>query len=185
MRFRIALTTALAVTGMITGIFTLSGSTPAASARSASYKAARMHRATTLPNTALALFDVPTKVHSSLSAALVVNGRTIAPIAIPVAVPVAPPVAATPPPPPPVPVTDANSVNTEDWTCIRVHESGDQYNNPADPSGAYGILISTWHEFGYSGWPYEAPASVQDHLALELHSLYGFHPWSSRYACGL
>jgi hypothetical protein len=76
-------------------------------------------------------------------------------------------------------------VATSDWGCIRTHESGDEYNDPARPSGAYGILIGTWHAFGYSGWPYEAPASVQDHLALELYSLYGFHPWSTRIACGL
>ena len=57
-----------------------------------------------------------------------------------------------------------------DWTCIRVHESGDQYNSPAAPSGAYGILISTWRSFGYSGWPYEAPPSLQDRVALELYA---------------
>jgi len=82
-------------------------------------------------------------------------------------------------------VTDATSVDTADWACIRVHESGDQYNNPADPSGAYGILLSTWRSFGYAGWPYEAPAGVQDQLALELYARDGFDPWSSRFACGL
>jgi hypothetical protein len=69
--------------------------------------------------------------------------------------------------------------------CIRIHESGNVYNDPNKPSGAYGILVSTWHDFGYSGWPYQAPPVEQDHLALELYSLYGFHPWSSRFACGL
>jgi hypothetical protein len=82
-------------------------------------------------------------------------------------------------------VTDATSVDTADWMCIRVHESGDQYNSVAAPSGAYGILISTWREFGYSGWPYEAPASVQDKVALELYARFGWAPWSSRFACGL
>ena len=82
-------------------------------------------------------------------------------------------------------MTDATSVDTADWACIRVHESGDQYNNPADPSGAYGILLSTWRSFGYAGWPYEAPAGVQDQLALELYARDGFDPWSSRFACGL
>jgi hypothetical protein len=82
-------------------------------------------------------------------------------------------------------VTDANSVSTADWQCIRVHESGDRYNSPAAPSGAYGILISTWRSFGLSGWPYQAPASEQDQVALELYARYGFHPWSSRFACGL
>ncbi|HEY3845054.1 MAG TPA: hypothetical protein VGL48_17545 [Acidimicrobiales bacterium] len=69
--------------------------------------------------------------------------------------------------------------------CIRIHESGDRYNDPSEPSGAYGILLSTWQSFGYSGWPYEAAPAVQDALALRLYSMYGFHPWSSRYACGL
>ena len=88
---------------------------------------------------------------------------------------------------PPVapPVTDATSVDTANWACIRVHESGDQYNSPAAPSVAYGILISTWREFGYSGWPYQAPASVQDQVALELYARFGWEPWSSRFACGL
>ncbi|HEX4082436.1 MAG TPA: transglycosylase family protein, partial [Acidimicrobiales bacterium] len=99
--------------------------------------------------------------------------------AIPVAVP------APPPPPPPPPPTDATSTTTADWQCIRVHESGDEYNDAARPSGAYGILVSTWRSFGYSGWPYEAAPAVQDALALRLYAEYGWHPWSTRYACGL
>jgi hypothetical protein len=66
-----------------------------------------------------------------------------------------------------------------------MRESGDRYNSAAAPSGAYGILISTWRSFGLSGWPYQAAPSVQDQIALELHARYGFAPWSSRYACGL
>jgi hypothetical protein len=92
--------------------------------------------------------------------------------------------AATAPAPPPPP-TDATSVATADWQCIRVHESGDRYNSVAAPSGAYGIIQVTWHSFGQPGWPYEAPAAVQDALALRLYSLYGWHPWGSRWACGL
>jgi hypothetical protein len=44
---------------------------------------------------------------------------------------------------------------------------------------------STWQSFGYSGWPYQAAPAVQDTLALQLHTEYGFDPWSSRFACGL
>jgi hypothetical protein len=66
-----------------------------------------------------------------------------------------------------------------------MHESGDRYNSAAAPSGAYGILISTWRSYGLSGWPYEASAGEQDQIALELYARYGFQPWSSRYACGL
>ena len=87
--------------------------------------------------------------------------------------------------PPPVPVTDSTSTNTADWACIRVHESGDRYNSASAPSGAYGIIEITWESFGHYGWPYEAPAAEQDALALELYHLYGWAPWSSRWACGL
>ena len=90
-----------------------------------------------------------------------------------------------PAPAPAPPPTDATSVATADWQCIRVHESGDRYNSVAAPSGAYGIIQVTWHSFGYQGWPYEAPAAVQDTLALRLYHLYGWHPWGSRWACGL
>lgn len=96
-----------------------------------------------------------------------------------------PPTPPSPPPPPPVPVTDATSTNTADWQCIRVHESGDAYNDPSRPSGAYGIELVTWESNGYSGWPYEAPPAVQDALALKLYNEYGWVPWSTRFACGL
>ncbi|HEY1828939.1 MAG TPA: transglycosylase family protein [Acidimicrobiales bacterium] len=82
-------------------------------------------------------------------------------------------------------LNDATSVDTADWACIRSRESGDRYNDPAAPSGAYGILDSTWHTFGFSGWPYQAAPAVQDALALRLYNLHGWQPWSSRFACGL
>ena len=90
-----------------------------------------------------------------------------------------------PPPPPPPPPTDATSTTTADWQCIRVHESGDQYNSPAAPSGAYGIIEETWRSFGYNGWPYESTAATQNALALKLYNEYGWQPWSTRYVCGL
>ena len=96
-----------------------------------------------------------------------------------VAVPVAAPVA------PVAPVSDATSTATGDWACIRVRESGDRYNDPSAPSGAYGIISVTWHSYGYSGWPYEASPATQDALALKLYNRYGWQPWSSRNACGL
>jgi hypothetical protein len=178
-RIRIALTTAIAViAGMTTGIFTLSISHPAASAQAGSHHPT--HTAS-LAGAALAGFAIPAKVPvvptSTIPSAPATKAATPTTTTTTTTTP--------PPPPPPPPVTDADSVSTADWLCIRVRESGDQYNNPADPSGAYGILISTWRSFGYSGWPYQAPASVQDQLALKLYALYGFHPWSSRFACGL
>jgi hypothetical protein len=95
------------------------------------------------------------------------------------------PAAAPAPAPPPPPPTDTSSTNTADWQCIRIHESGDVYNDPTRPSGAYGILESTWQSFGYSGWPYEAAPGVQDALALELYHEYGWNPWSTSAVCGL
>jgi hypothetical protein len=97
-------------------------------------------------------------------------------------VPPPPPTTTTVPPPPP---TDATSTATADWTCIRDHESGDRYNSPAAPSGAYGILHSTWASMGMSGWPYQASSSTQDAIALDLYHRYGWRPWSTRFVCGL
>lgn len=93
--------------------------------------------------------------------------------------------AALPPAPPAQPITDWTSVWTPDWQCIRIHESGDQFNDPAAPSGAYGIVEETWESFGFSGWPYEASPAVQNFVALELYRRWGWSPWSSRWACGL
>ena len=101
------------------------------------------------------------------------------------------PIPATAPAPAPAPVvvppppTDATSTDTTDWQCIRIHESGDEYNDPSRPSGAYGILESTWESNGYAGWPYQAEAAVQDALALKLYNEFGWTPWSTRYVCGL
>jgi hypothetical protein len=188
-RIRIALTTAIAViAGMTTGIFTLSTSHQA-SAQAATHHA--QHTGVTwLTHTALSGLSIPEPSSGTSSVidpqAPKTSGKT-AKTSTTTRPPVkaTPVVVATPPAPAPVPVTDATSVATTNWTCIRVHESGDQYNNPREPSGAYGILLSTWRSFGYSGWPYEAPVSVQDQLALKLYALYGFRPWSSRFACGL
>ena len=72
-----------------------------------------------------------------------------------------------------------------DWSCIRIHESGDRYNAPTAPSGAYGILFTTWTSLGLSGQPWQSPPSTQDQAALELYGRYGWSPWSSRFSCGL
>lgn len=187
MRIRIALTTATAViAGMTIGIFGLSiGHQPASAQAAGHHTAHTAHTAhsagtTTLFHTALAGFALPRAVTPATPTTSTSTPPVTNVVTNPTTTPPVPP-----PPPPPPPVTDADSVDTADWMCIRVHESGDQYNSSAAPSGAYGILISTWREFGYSGWPYEAPASVQDHVALELYARYGFDPWSSRFACGL
>jgi hypothetical protein len=87
--------------------------------------------------------------------------------------------------PEPVVMSDATSTTTSDWACIRMHESGDRYNTPAAPGGAYGFLESTWLSLGYSGWPYEAPPAVQDNAVLYLYNELGWQPWSTRFVCGL
>jgi hypothetical protein len=173
----------MAVSGFTVGILTLTNNPTAALAQGKTQHQSHKTHVTRLSQTALASFASPV--------ALTISNPIPAPAVTPVTTPV------TTPPPAPTPVitvaaptaapslSDATSVDTADWQCIRIHESGDQYNNPSAPSGAYGILVSTWHDFGYSGWPYQAAPAVQDQLALRLYSMYGFHPWSSRYACGL
>jgi hypothetical protein len=184
MRIRIALLTAAVVTMITATFFTVFTSSPAGSARTAVARHIdRLHRTSLmdrvvapLSDPTLASFAAPVMVDTTYGPVVEVGGHPLTEF-----------VASTPPAPPapPAPVSDANSVYTADWMCIRIHESGNVYNDPARPSGAYGILYSTWHAFGYSGWPYQAPAVDQDHLALVLYSRYGFRPWSSRFACGL
>ena len=100
--------------------------------------------------------------------------------------PAPPPSAAPAPAPAPAPViTDATSTTTPDWACIRVHESGDRFNSPTAPGGAYGFLEGTWLSLGYSGWPYEASPAVQSQAALFLYNELGWQPWSTRFVCGL
>lgn len=116
----------------------------------------------------------------------------------------APVVVTPPPPPPPAPVpvvttptttpapapvvtggSDATSTNTADWACIRNGESGDQYNNPNEPSGAYGILESTANDYGWP-WPISSvDPGTQDGYALFLYNSFGWQPWSTAAGCGL
>ena len=60
---------------------------------------------------------------------------------------------------------DWTTTNTADWDCIRQAESGDNY---ASPSGAYGILPSTWASLGLLGTPGQASRAVQNATALEI-----------------
>ena len=65
-----------------------------------------------------------------------------------------------------------------------MHESGDRYNDPSAPSGAYGILSSTASSVGLP-WPVSnASAGAQDAAALQLYNEYGWNPWSSAPSCG-
>lgn len=185
MRTRIALATAMAVSYVITS-FTVHPAAAAATASSAAIDGSAQEQdpAVLAINHALWPQVVGTTVPSGTAEAS--NRQSAAAAAFDAAVAAAQAAtAAAPPPPPPPPPTDATSTTTADWQCIRIHESGDVYNDPGEPSGAYGILESTWESFGYTGWPYQAAPSVQDSLALELYGEYGWNPWSSSAACGL
>ena len=63
------------------------------------------------------------------------------------------------------------------FACIRTAESG---NNYGITSGAYGILISTWHAFSsvwspFGSWevPGQAPREIQDLMAYHLYKVGG------------
>jgi Transglycosylase-like domain len=101
-------------------------------------------------------------------------------------------VAAAPAPSPapaPVPApagtaTDATSTNTQDWACIRTHESGDNYSEGG--GGAYQFALGTWEGLTGLGTPAEdSPPAVQDAAALKLYAQRGWEPWTTRYVCGL
>lgn len=67
--------------------------------------------------------------------------------------------------------TDYSTIDTADWACIRQAESGDAYNSASAPSGAYGILESTWVADGFStqygaSQPYQATPAAQNAAAL-------------------
>src|ERR1019366_429860 len=59
---------------------------------------------------------------------------------------------------------DATSTDTPDWACIRLYESGDVYNNPNEPSGAYGILQSTAAAEGLA-WPVSSDSPADQDAA--------------------
>ena len=89
---------------------------------------------------------------------------------------------------PPV-ISDATSVDTPDWQCVRWHESGDNYS---DWAGAYGILDGTWAEFmGLSPPAGHYAPYLQDEAALRIYNWSlrangdGWLPWATRYVCGL
>lgn len=81
--------------------------------------------------------------------------------------------------------SDSTTVDTADWDCIRLHESGRRYNDPTAPSGAYGIEPATAAAYGLA-WPVSSDSSAsQDSVALQLYNRDGWQPWSTRFVCGL
>jgi hypothetical protein len=93
--------------------------------------------------------------------------------------------AATPAPAPAAGgVSDATNTDTADWSCIRQHESNDNYAE--GNGGAYQFEYGTWAAL--TGLPSPAedyPAAVQDAAALKLYAQRGWEPWTTRYVCGL
>jgi Transglycosylase-like domain len=195
MRTRIALATVMAVSFMITS-FDISTVTAQAATSPAATPSGTSNTATSstgaVPGhspsvTDLSINDLlwPQVIDTNLPAASTTTANVATPASPSSSPTSAPAPTPAPTPAPPPPPTDTSSTDTADWQCIRVHESGDAYNDPTRPSGAYGILESTWASFGYSGWPYEAAPAVQDTLALELYHEYGWNPWSTKSVCGL
>lgn len=89
-----------------------------------------------------------------------------------------------------VPLTDATSVHTRDWDCLRWHESGSSGGYTADTGngyyGAYQFAPTTWWGLGYSGYANQAPPWEQDQAALRLYNKDGWAPWPESAAkCGL
>lgn len=70
------------------------------------------------------------------------------------------------------------------WRCVIRPESSGNFN---DESGAYGILISTWHALGMRGVPGDYPPVTQARVALKIyHDNGGFGPgaWNNTAHCG-
>ena len=174
MRIRIALTTALAAMSMLASVSFNPTAAQAAVTQQASVPGNQAGSSAFI----FSIFPVP----GSARAPFLAIGSDTPGNSKLAGLLVSSPQAPAPAPPPP---TDATSTDTADWQCIRIEESGDTYNSPTKPSGAYGILDSTWLSNGFYGWPYQAAPVLQDDLALKLYNEFGWAPWSSRYACGL
>lgn len=85
--------------------------------------------------------------------------------------------------------TNATSVDTAAWRCIREHESTDGLGSP----NVYQFQGSLFRQItGLMGPPGSYPRSIQDRAALAAYALWyradgvGFHPWrADRYVCDL
>jgi hypothetical protein len=189
-RIRIALSTAVAVIITTGAFFVLLGSSPAASsARFISHP--KVHTSGTthfvFSHIQLTFDSTPiTTVATTPAAATPTPATTVAaPVVAPAPAVTPAPVVAPPPVAPPAPVaSDANSVDTADWACIRWHESRDNYTD--GNGGAYQFEQGTWtSDTGLTGPPEDYPPAVQDAAALKLYRERGWEPWSTRYDCGL
>jgi hypothetical protein len=140
-----------------------------AAQQAAFYRAVELHQLAT----ALALEQLAAAQAAAAQAAAAAAAATAAAAAHP-----------APLPAPAASGSDATSINTPDWACIRAHESNDNYG--VGGGGAYQFELGTWQ--GLTGLPSPAqdyPPAVQDAAALKLFSQRGWEPWSTRYVCGL
>lgn len=65
------------------------------------------------------------------------------------------------------------------FAALRTCESNGNYQDDTGNGyyGAYQFSEGTWLNLGFSGYPYEAPASVQDQAAYDLESRSGWGQW--------
>lgn len=81
--------------------------------------------------------------------------------------------------------TDSTDAFTADWyRCVIDPESGGDFNNE---SGGFGILDSTWAEYGMSGVPGDASEQTQADVALRLYAAnhgFGSPCWNNGAECG-
>ncbi len=90
----------------------------------------------------------------------------------------APIVATTPAQPVPV-AAPAKGASTGVWATLRQCESGGNYSIDTGNGyyGAYQFSPATWHGLGYTGFPSQAPPTMQDHAARQLEARSGWGQW--------
>lgn len=85
----------------------------------------------------------------------------------------------------PAPVSDDSNAFSADWyRCVIFPESSDRAHVV---SGLFGILSSTWHDYGMPGVPGDYSSAVQAAVALRIYDRNGgFGPpaWNNRAGCG-
>jgi hypothetical protein len=85
---------------------------------------------------------------------------------------------------------EAAWVNSAATTCIRNHESNDNYStvgagNAAGHYGAYQDSISTWASVGGTGLPSNAAPGLQDALNYQVYLDQGWGAWATAPLCGV
>jgi hypothetical protein len=73
----------------------------------------------------------------------------------------------------------ASAATTDEFRRLARCESGGNYgiNTGNGYYGAYQFALGTWRSLGYSGYPHQAPAAVQDEAAAKLQARSGWGQW--------